>query len=128
MYSFIQQNKRYHHLYSTRSSFFPNSGTYITHNAIKPLSDITGGSKTDYMKRPLEPTRFLTTLFHICTSTPENTLKYVKSVELPFNFTRNTTLKRCFHWPCFCTCSRSAGSPNSVSLAVVSGHPAVPRA
>lgn len=67
--------------------FLPRSlGTYSTHDATWPLSDIEGGSLPVYMQHPLEPQRALYYLFHIC-CTPQYlyTLRCGKLVELPFN-------------------------------------------
>lgn len=37
-----EQDYRCHHFYSTYDSSFSKSRAYITHDATKPLSDITG--------------------------------------------------------------------------------------
>ena len=34
-------------------------GTFITHNATKPLSDINGGNLSDHMQLPLDPRKVL---------------------------------------------------------------------
>ena len=51
-------------------AFFFKPGDYITHNAIQPLSDITGGNLSDYMQRSLEPQK---TLYHFFTYSVELT-------------------------------------------------------
>ena len=45
-------------------------GAYITHNATYLVSDIKGGSLSDYMKLPLEPLKASYYLFYIYTNTP----------------------------------------------------------
>ena len=48
---------------------FSKPGAYITHNATKSLSDITGGNLSDYMQAPLEPQKALYH-FYICCPIP----------------------------------------------------------
>ena len=45
------------------SDFFSRPAAYINHNASSPLSDITGGSLSDYMQLPLEPQKTIILLF-----------------------------------------------------------------
>ena len=47
----------------SHSSSFPKRVVYITHNAILSLSDITGGSSSDYKQLPLEPRKALCSFF-----------------------------------------------------------------
>ena len=68
----MQQNQKYTCFYSSHYSSFSKPGAYITHNAIKPESDITGDNLTDYMQLPPEPQKALYYFFHICSITPRD--------------------------------------------------------
>ena len=54
----------------------PEPGTYITHNAMLSLSEITWGNLSDYMQRPLEPQNALFNLYYVRCSTPQNLLRH----------------------------------------------------
>ena len=59
------------------ADYFSKLGAYVTHNATKLLSDIPGGSFSDYMQLPLEPQKALYCLFNVCSRTPRHVYTHV---------------------------------------------------